>query len=95
MSKDRAKYFEGVTPTGFRYSVERDVVDDMELIDLLADLEDGSISALPKILLKLLGQKQKDDLYQHCLDKESGRVPSSQVMEEVKAILTDPNLKKS
>ncbi|MBP2057014.1 hypothetical protein J2Z60_000176 [Lactobacillus colini] len=95
MAKNRKQYFEGVTKTGFRYHVERDVIDDMELIDLLADLEDGSISALPKILVKLLGEKQKRALYDHCKDKMSSRIPSSKVMSEIQDIMTNPNLKKS
>lgn len=95
MAKNRKKYFEGVTSTGFRYHVDKGVIDDMELIDLLSELEDGSIGALPKVLLKILGKKQKEELYKHCLDKKTGRIPSSKVMNEVKAILTNPNLKKS
>lgn len=95
MAKNRQKFFEGVTPTGFKYHIERDVVDDMELIDLLSKLEDGDVAALPKMLLKLLGQKQKEALYQHCLDKKARRVPSTKVMNEIKAILTNPNLQKS
>lgn len=95
MAKDRKKYLEGVTPTGFRYHIDRNVVDDMELVEAMAALEDGDISAMPHFLNKLFGKKQKEELYAHCREKGSGRVPMSAVMAEVKAIMTNPNLKKS
>lgn len=91
----KKKFFQGITPTGFKYKISSDVIDDMAFIDLLSDLEDGNIGALSKILLKLLGKKQKEKLYEHCTDKSTGRIPSTKIMEEIKAIMTNPNLKKS
>lgn len=94
MSKNHEKYIEGVTKTGFRYHVSREAMDDMEIIDLLAELEDDKITAIPKLIEKLLGPKQKEALYDHCKNKQN-RIPSSRIMNELKDIMTNPNLKKS
>ncbi len=73
-----------VTVKGFECEVKDDALDDMRLIDLMADAMDNPIY-FPKLIGKLLGQEQKEALYKH-LESESGRVPVKDVMEVVQTI---------
>lgn len=58
---------------GFECTINTDVLDDMEFVDLLADTEDDPLK-IGRVALKLLGKEQKKNLYDH-LRTEDGRVP--------------------
>lgn len=75
----------GTTTTGFHYDVDDEIRDDMELLEGLIAIDNGDLQALPKVLVSILGQKQKDALYDHCRS-EKGRVSSQKVMAELKEI---------
>lgn len=78
---------EGKTKSGFIYKIDEEVRDDMELLEGFIGLDNGDYTVLPKCITSLLGQKQKDELYNHCRSKKSGRVSAQKVMKEVKEIL--------
>lgn len=63
-----------VTVNGHDYQIARDALDDFELLDDLARLDDGEGTRLPAILRRLVG----DDGYRAALDTirdpETGRV---------------------
>lgn len=74
----------GTTSTGFKYSVDPDAIKDMEFIELAAEAEDNGL-VLPKMLVKLLGDKQKKSLYEHVRNKK-GRVMADDISNEVAEI---------
>lgn len=78
---------EGKTKSGFEYLIDDDVKDDMELLECFIALDGGDMTNLPKCIVSLLGADQKEKLYDHCRNKDTGRVSAKQVMEELSEIL--------
>lgn len=62
---------------GFKAKVDEAAMDDMELVELLAKLEDNPL-LLPAVITRVLGEEQKRALYDH-LRTEAGRVPVAAV----------------
>ena len=75
----------GETKSGFRFEIDDDATDDMEILENIARLENGDMSVVPAILAQLLGEAQKKALYEFCR-KENGRVSAVKVMSAVKEI---------
>ena len=69
------------TASGFEFELDPKQLDDMELIEALADL-DKNPTGIPRVLRLILGDDGKGRLYEHCRD-ESGRVPASRVAAEL------------
>lgn len=63
---------EGKTRSGFKFSLDEEKLDDMEILEYLAEVEDD-LSQLPKLLEIFLGAEQKQRLYDFVKKKE-GRV---------------------
>lgn len=76
---------QGVTRSGFAFSVPDDVANDMELFEALVDLDGGDGRAVVPVCRIILGD-QKKALYEH-LRNEYGRVPVDAVSEEIADIL--------
>lgn len=72
----------GKTSTGFEFTVDQDVMDDMELIDAISDTMDNNPISFSVVCTKLLGKDQKKLLYDH-LRNESGRVTVEAVSNEI------------
>ncbi len=68
----------GVTTGGFSFSVSKDVMDNMELVDALAETTDDNPLAISKVGLLILGADQRKALY-NSLRTEDGRVPTEAV----------------
>ncbi len=79
----------GKTSCGFEYKIEDAVLDDMELVDALANLEE-SPTEISKIVRLLLGEDQKKVLYDTVRTPE-GRVPVKAVMQAVEEIFSAKN----
>lgn len=77
---------QGKTKSGFVYTLDPNKLDDFELLEKLAGVDDNILD-LPKILVMLLGKEQKDKLYDH-VRTEDGRVPIQKVTEEIMDIFT-------
>ncbi len=77
---------EGTTKTGFHFSLEDDVMDNMELVEELAKVQDNDPIAITKIVTMVLGQEQKKALYDHLREQE-GRVKVSTVMNTMEEII--------
>ncbi len=73
------------TPSGFECRVEEEALDDMELMEDLVAIDKGDLSVLPAMTLRLLGQEQKQRLYEHLRIK--GRVPITAVANEIGNII--------
>ena len=82
----------GKTGSGFAYEVNEDALDDMEIIDLLASIDDGEVQNLTKAADKILGEEQRKSLYEH-IRTEDGRVPVGKFSEEFFDILGNEKLK--
>jgi len=74
----------GETSTGFKYTIDPEVIHDMEFIELAAEV-DGNGLLFPKFLESMLGAKQKQALYDHVRNKK-GRVLIESVKAEVEEI---------
>ena len=82
----------GKTKSGFRYSIDENVITDFEFIENLEKVMDNG-AGLSKTLVILLGEKQKKALINYVRDKKTKRVPIKDVMKEVEDILSNPKIK--
>lgn len=78
---------EGKTASGFAFSMEESVIDNMELVDALAEATDDNPLAVSSVCVLLLGKAQRKRLYDH-LRQADGRVPVEQVSKELIEIFT-------
>lgn len=61
--------YKGTLSNGFRYTVEEDVFDDYEFLELIAEVEENP-TKITKLVILILGEKQKDNLIKYLKDKE-------------------------
>lgn len=79
----------GKTDTGFSYSIDPDIVRDMEFIELAAAAKDDGL-LLPNVLVRVLGEKQKKALYDHVRNAK-GFVMIDDVSKELSQMLLAVN----
>lgn len=84
------KVIKGETSTGFSFSISAHNLDNMELIDAIASLNDADPLAMSKVVVLLLGKPQRKLLYDH-VRREDGTVPSEKVSAEMTDIFTISN----
>lgn len=82
----------GKTKSGFKYSIDENIITDFEFIENLENVMDNG-AGLSKTLIFLLGEKQKKALVNYVRDKKTKRVPIKDLMKEVEYILSNPKLK--
>ena len=75
----------GKTSSGFVYEIDEGITNDMELLDLLVAVEENAYM-LPKLVEKLLGREQKENLYNH-VRNEKGQVPIDRITKEFEEIM--------
>ncbi len=75
----------GTTESGFEFEVRREALNNMELVDALAEIE-GNPLAMSRVCVLLLGKEQRKKLYDH-LRTSDGRVPLEQVEAELMAVM--------
>lgn len=80
----------GTTSKGFAYEIEDTNLDNMELIDALADLDKGNLLAISNVINLLLGTEQKKAFYSFYRNDE-GKVPLNTVSEAITEILSNHN----
>lgn len=76
----------GVTKNGFAFEITDERTDNMELIDALADIDEGNPLAVSKVLTLLLGPEQKKRMYDF-VRSEEGIVSAQAVSEMLLEIL--------
>lgn len=86
------KYIKGTTESGFRYSIDPNVFRDFELIELIGSVDEGNPFALPKVVERILGEKQKENLYTFC-KKRNGFVDIKVVSNILKEIFENASIK--
>lgn len=75
----------GKLDNGFAYTVDNSVLDDMEMVDALADAMSTNPLAISMVVKKLLGDDQRKALYD-TVRREDGTVPVEEVTNSVVAI---------
>lgn len=56
MASSRTKNY-NVTVRGISLAIPKDVLDDIDTIDLLGEVQDGNVFAFPKLAKRLFGEK--------------------------------------
>lgn len=79
------------TKSGFSVSADTDMLDNVELLDALAELYESGLG-MSKIVTMLLGADGKKRLYDH-VRTEKGTVPSEALMDELSEIMELLNAK--
>ena len=79
----------GKTAAGFAYEVNPDVLNDMELMEALAEVDTNPLH-LPKVIRAVLGDAQKAAFYDHYRN-ENGKVPVDVVSAAFVEILSTNN----
>lgn len=74
----------GVTKSGFKFSVDKNCMNDMELVDVLADTSMDDAFRMSHVIKKLLPMDQRAALYDHV--RVDGRVPVDAVVAAVEDI---------
>lgn len=75
----------GVTKTGFEFAVEKEALDNMELLELLAEGGEDNLMIYPKLTEMIFGKEQKKALYDYLRDSY-GRVAISAVVNAVQSV---------
>lgn len=78
---------EGKLNSGFEYKIEDHVLDNMELLDAIAEVDQNPM-VLSKVLKMLLGDDQRKKLYDHLRDPKNGNVPIVAVSDAVAEIFS-------
>lgn len=71
---------------GCKYEIDDEAMDNMELVEAIAETKNDSASGLGKVLSILLGKEQKKKLYDD-LRNEKGRVPVADVSDAIIKIM--------
>lgn len=66
------------TKDGFAVELSEEALDNVELLDALAAVQDSDVLSLGRTIRLLMGKAQAKKLYDH-LRTEDGRVPADQV----------------
>ena len=78
---------EGKLKSGFEYKIEDYVLDNMELLDAIAEVDQNPM-VLSKVLKMLMGDEQRKKLYDHLRDPKKGNVPIVAVSDAVAEIFS-------
>lgn len=81
----------GTTSTGFQYNIDKRRLENYEVVESLAELEDNPL-ILPKIVKLILGDNV-NALKEHCRD-ENGFVSTEKMTAELTEIFQSKQLKK-
>ena len=83
----------GKTSTGFSFRFDERRLDDMRFVDVLAVVVDEKSSVLDKLvgssklLTMILGEEQKEALYEHIGERYDGRVPREELEKALEEIM--------
>ena len=72
----------GKLANGFEYEVDEMVLDDMELLDAVAEAQDENPLKISQVITMVLGKEQKRHLYDH-IRNENGRVPTAAAIDAI------------
>ena len=75
----------GTLENGFKYEVDENILDDMELLDALAEAEENPLK-ISIVSKKILGTEQRKRLYDH-IRRDDGTVPVEEASQAIADIL--------
>lgn len=75
----------GTLENGFKYEVDENILDDMELLDAIAEAEEDPLK-ISIVSKKILGTEQRKRLYDH-IRREDGTVPVEEASQAIADIL--------
>lgn len=75
----------GITPSGFKFVIENEALDDWEVFEAISELDDKP-QLIIKVAKMLLGSEQYSSLKEHC--RENGRIKLTKMSEEINLILS-------
>ena len=81
------KIISGQTPSGCKFSIAREALDDWEMFEDLAKVDSGDLSALIRVLNNLFSDEDISRLKEHCRS-ESGRVSATKMLAELNDVFT-------
>lgn len=76
---------QGKTKTGFKFKIEDAVLNDYELLELFAEVDENPL-LVPKLVKIILGENQKNKLIEH-VRNEDGIAPVDKISMELEDIL--------
>lgn len=76
----------GKTETGFEFKIEDEVLNDYELLELFAEVDENPL-LVPELVKIILGKEQKNKLIEHVRD-DKGRASVDRISMELENILT-------
>ncbi len=85
VAMNQPKMVFGKTSNGFSFEIDPLVMDNMELVDVLAEMNDDNPLAVSKVCHMVLGDTQKKALYDF-LRTSDNRVPVVEVVTAIKEI---------
>ena len=77
----------GKLENGFEFEVDENILDNMELIDVLAEADQGNPLMVSKAFTMVLGTEQKKTLYD-TIRLEDGRVPVETALTALTDVIT-------
>ena len=77
----------GQLQNGFKFKVDEASLDDMELLEDLAEIDKGNILKYPSAIERILGKEQKAKLYDKIRDPETGKVTATATSEALTEII--------
>ena len=81
------------TSSGFEYEIDEENLNDMRLLDIIAEISNGDTTKLPLMISMIIGD-QKEKLYKN-LEDEKGRVPVQKASDEITEIFQKINTGKN
>lgn len=91
-TKTTAENTRNLTIRGIDIHVDMDALDDFELLDMMASLEDGNALQAPRILRRIIGPEYQN-VMRALRDPETGRITGDVAVEFIRDLFTglDPN----
>ena len=77
----------GTTSSGFNYTLNKEDLDDYELLEVLAEIDSGKEQLYPKMIKMFLGEKQKERLKEHLRNK-NGKISTVSMFNEISEIFS-------
>ncbi|MBO7667056.1 MAG: hypothetical protein J6T26_01215 [Firmicutes bacterium] len=83
----------GITSSGFAYEYDEARLDDMRLVDVIAEIDSPDATtfqqayAASRLITMLLGPEMKQALYEHIGKDNDGRVPEAELERAIAEIM--------
>lgn len=75
----------GTLKNGFTYEVDDEVLDDMYLVEAIAEAQNEDPLKITQVITMIMGADQKNRLYKS-LENDKGRVPSSAAVDALQEL---------